>query len=113
MPEPLDRLAVRMLVEASLPPLDFHNFHGITGENVGAFLVEPYQVLVDPDDGLGSPTEPMWIVLEQHPGDALRGYCGAYGAHDDGYDWAIVEHQGAGWVCIVGGETFANALKHM
>jgi hypothetical protein len=37
----------------------------------------------------------------------------ACGANDEGYDWAIVEYEGAGWVSIVGGETFANALKHM
>ena len=104
---------MRTLVEASLPPRDFHNFHGITGENVGAFLVEPYQVLIDPDDGLGSPAEPMWIVLEEYPGDALRGYCLAYGDNDERYQWAIVEHQGVGWVRIVGDETFASALKHM
>jgi hypothetical protein len=104
---------VGTLVEAFLPPLDFHNFHGITGENVRAFLVEPYQVLVDPDDGLGSPAEPMWIVLEEHPSYALRRYCVACGANDEGYDWAIVEYEGAGWVRIVGGETFANALEHI
>jgi hypothetical protein len=90
----------------------FENFHGITEYNLDDFIVEPYQVLVEPDDGSESETRFMWVVLKEYrPND--NGYLIAYDPLTDG--WKLIEKQQNERIFaeVLGADTFAEALTGM
>ncbi len=109
----------------------FHNYHGITSENLRAHLVDPYPVEIDPDDSLGTPPVTMWVVLDEHPGSTGhdRGYSVVYCPDPENLTpsqrerylesspellWGVAEFgpDGRG-VLVCGAESFAEALSHM
>lgn len=98
---------ITTLIEQQLPVLTT-NFHGITSANIHSFLVEPYLVMVDPDD-LESVARKMWIVLEER-GDA--GYLIAYDVEFN--SWAVVERgTNSGYTQILAANTLSGALDGM
>ena len=94
-------------IDADLP---FQNHHGITRENLDQFLVEPHEVLVDPDD---LETEPrlMWVVLQERP-DPAAGYSIVFDPLRD--SWGVAERaQGGGATLLISAPTLAAALDGM
>lgn len=94
-------------IAADLP---FQNHHGITRENLDQFLVEPHEVLVDPDD---LETEPrlMWVVLQERP-DSAAGYSIVLDPLRD--SWGVAERaQGGGATLLISAPTLAAALDGM
>jgi hypothetical protein len=90
----------------------FVNFHGINEANLGDFIVEPYQVLVESDDGGETETRLMWVVLKEYrPND--NGYLIAYDPLSKG--WKLIEkHQEESkFAEVLGADTFADALTGM
>lgn len=106
---------VKLIVDEELERSDFlWNYHGITRENITSFLVEPYEVIVDPDD-LETPPRPMWVVLHEYPGAADPGYLVVYDPNDpDGPDWGIAErYPNGGYVLNIGAGSLTDALNGM
>jgi len=64
---------VKILVKERLNNVDsFENFHGVKKDNLSSFLVEPYAVLVNPDD-LETEEREMWVVLNL-PGEMFLAF---------------------------------------
>lgn len=102
---------VRQLVSAQLDAgVDFENFHGITRENVASCLVEPYEILVDPDD-LKTAPRLMWVVLHERR-VAQEGYVVVFDPSDS--SWGVAELTGeAAGTLIVSAASLARALAGM
>lgn len=84
----------------------FENLHGITKENLSTFLVEPYSVLVDPDD-LETEEREMWVTIQ--PQDELLI---AFDPLKE--SWAVIEPlNNDKFLQVVSGETLAEALDGM
>ncbi len=79
---------IKQLVSSQLQAgLTFENFHGITPQNLHSFLVEPYEVVVDPDDLESSP-RPMWVVLHESR-QPRQGYVVVFDPQES--SWGIAE----------------------
>jgi len=87
----------------------FENSHGITLQNLGEFLVEPFTIRVDPDDRESS-TREMWVVLQEYPQQA-EGYSVVYDPSHNG--WGVAERAGVDYVLICSAPTLAGALTSM
>ena len=108
----MDKSIVKSKVAEEIAKIgSLSNFHGITKENIETFLVEPFTVLVDPDD-LETTTRPMWVVLQERK-DINEGYSIAYDPYSDG--WAVIEHAGMDnhFIAVTWGDTLAEALDSM
>lgn len=91
----------------------FDNWHGITADNLAQFLVTPYEVTVDPDDGGETKPRAMWVVLHERS-EAEKGYMIAYDACFNG--WALLEHTAGSehpFVQVIGGDSLAEVLDGM
>lgn len=85
----LNSSTVRKLLEDELARGEpFRNWHGITVQNVHAFLVEPFPVLTDPDD-LETKPRTMWVVL-QECAKTTEGYVIVYDPLSE--TWNVAEH---------------------
>lgn len=85
----LNILTVKILLEDELTRGEpFRNRHGITPQNIHAFLVEPFPVLTEPDD-LETQTRTMWVVL-QECAEPTEGYVIVYDPHSE--TWNFAEH---------------------
>ena len=101
---------IQALVEAQLRGAAFHNCHGITPGNVDRFLVEPRQVLVDPDDLETGPRR-MWIVLQERA-SAADGYSVVF--DETNGSWGVAELAPNGdCVLVVSADSMAEALDAM
>lgn len=87
----------------------FDNSHGVTPQNVRAFLVEPSCVRVDPDD-VESPPRQMWVVLREQPGSPGN-YAVVYDPQVSG--WGVVERTTEGYVLVCAADSLASALTSM
>ena len=108
----MDKSHVQSKVTEEIAKIDaFDNYHGITKENIESFLVEPFTVLVDPDD-LETTIRPMWVVLQERK-DINEGYSIAHDPSSN--EWAVIEHAGTDkqFIAVVWGETLAEALASM
>lgn len=107
----LNSSTVRKLLEDELARGEpFHNWHGITAQNVRAFLVEPFPVLIDPDD-LETKTRTMWVVLLEC-GKATEGYIIVYDPLSE--TWKVAENlKDDHYRVVVTGPSFAQALNGM
>lgn len=91
--------------------ISFANSHGITVENLRTFLVDPYEVVVDPDD-LETATRTMWVVLHECPSSPREGYLVTYDPLRS--SWSVVERgRSDEFIQVVGAETLAAALEAM
>lgn len=89
----------------------FDNWHGITRANIKSFIVEPYEVPVDPDD-LASPPRKMWVVLHENPTIPAAGYVVVFDPHEA--TWGVAERcSSIDFVLIVSAATMALALESM
>lgn len=90
----------------------FENFHGITQDNLRKFLVDPYQVLVLPDDGGETETRHMWVVLQEFK-DPEKGYLIAYDPLTR--QWELIEklQEKGEYLDVLGADTLADALTSM
>jgi hypothetical protein len=87
----------------------FSNFHGITADNLEAFLVPPFEIMVDPDD-LETQIRPMWVVLQvsASPKD------GQVIVYDPDGHWGVAEHVRDGdYVLVTAAPSLAEALDGM
>ncbi len=101
------REIVRKEVSKNLP---FENFHGITRENLGSFVVEPFAAQVDPDDLETKPRE-MWIIAQERPGSE-EGYVVVYDPLEGG--WGVAEcERDRRYILVIGAESLAEALDGM
>jgi len=102
---------VKRIVRAELDKgTGFENWHGITPENIEAFLVDPYQARVDPDD-LETTPRPMWVVLHerQKPRD---GYVVVFDPLTE--SWGVAEFTGdPELTMVIGADSFSAALEGM
>ena len=108
----MDAREIAEFVEAELGRSDgLENLHGITKANVRQFLVTPYEVTVDPDDGESAPRR-MWVVL--HERAPVRG---AYAVVLNPADltWGVVEWTDSGerLTMVVAAATLFEALEGM
>lgn len=88
----------------------FLNWHGISLLNIEQYLVEPFEILIDPDD-LETEARNMWVVL------TLRK------SYEEGYvivydplvkSWGVASHVKDGnFILDVAGESFYDALDSM
>jgi hypothetical protein len=103
---------VRDKVEEELRRGDsFNNSHGITKENIRLFLVEPYEVTVDPDDLETAPRK-MWVVLHQLLSTPQDGYLVTYDSMRAG--WSVTERsRTVDFVQVVAAKSLAAALEAM
>lgn len=84
----------------------FENFHGITKENIRAFLVKPYLVQVDPDD-LETEIRDMWVVLSP-PSEMLVAF------DPQQKIWAVIEPSSdENYIQVVFGASLSEALDGM
>ena len=91
---------------------DFSNVHGITGDNLESFLVEPFEILIDPDD-LETAVRPMWVVLQEH-GDPSCGHVIVYDPSAPGSRCGVaVNARRDEYVLVVGANSLAEALNGM
>lgn len=107
----MDRATVANLVAHELATgIVFSGSHGISPDNVIDFAVDPYLVLVDPDDLETSPRE-MWVVLQQLP-SATEGYLIALDPLT--LAWVVAEYVGDGnFQAIVSAPSLSEALEGM
>jgi hypothetical protein len=107
----MDCASLKALVARELERGDeFDNLHGVNSANVRSFLVEPFTVLVDPDDLETKPRE-MWVVLQER-GNPAEGHVIVYDAQFK--SWAVAEHVSDGkFVAVVAAPTLAGALEGM
>ena len=90
--------------------LAFDNSHGITPENVRSFLVEPYAVMVDPDD-LETPAREMWVVLHERR-DPREGYVVVLDPRES--SWGVAEFTGKPYLTLlISANSLAEALTGM
>ena len=88
----------------------FRNFHGITPQNLQSFLVEPYEVVVDPDD-LETNPRPMWVVLHERR-QPREGYVVVFDPLHS--SWGIAEFTNdSKLTLVVSAPSFAKALEGM
>ena len=96
----------KLVYEQISSAIEFKNFHGVTKDNISTFLVEPYSVLVDPDD-LETEERKMWVTL-QPPGELLIAFDPLKES------WAVIESLNNNkFLQVVSGETLAEALDGM
>jgi hypothetical protein len=102
---------IKQLVSSQLQAgLAFENFHGITPENLRSFLVEPYEVVVDPDD-LETGPRPMWVILHERR-QPRADYVVVFDPQDS--SWGIAEFTDKpALTLVVSGPTLAEALSSM
>lgn len=98
---------VNLLLNEELNRLDeFDNYHGITKDNLNKFLIDPYQVLVDPDD-LETDERNMWVVLKLSEQSLV-----AIDPLDK--SWSVLHPLQKGkFIKTIGEETLAEALDGM
>ena len=88
----------------------FRNFHGITPKNLQSFLVEPYEVIVDPDDLETSPRS-MWVVLHERQ-QRHEGYVMVFDPQES--SWGIAEFTSDSVLTLViSAPSFSEALEGM
>jgi hypothetical protein len=88
----------------------FHNWHGITSENIRSFLVEPFAVWTDPDD-LETRFRAMWVVLQECR-KPTEGYVIVYDPLSK--SWNVAEHvKGGDYIVVITGPSLARALEGM
>lgn len=105
----MEQAAVLSLIAAEIAQLgEFDNFHGITKVNAKSFLLEPYQVIVDPDDLETQPRD-MWIVMrEPRPDGFLIAFDSLLKM------WSVVERVSEGaYVQVISGSSLEEALNGM
>ncbi|MCA1030336.1 hypothetical protein LCL95_04690 [Bacillus timonensis] len=107
----MNKDAVRMIVEQDVEHLDeFLNYHGITKGNLHLFLVEPFEIFVDPDDLETSPRN-MWVIL-QESNNIHDGFAIVYDTLKN--SWGVSEHvSNDEYVMVIGAETLKEALEGM
>lgn len=107
----MDKNKVKKNLESEIKQLDgFVNYHGITLENLQYFLVEPFEIFVDPDDLETSPRN-MWVVLQEYK-DVKDGYSIVFDPYDNG--WGITEHiSNDEYVMVSGAANLKEALEGM
>ena len=105
----MEHVEVASILEAELAGLgEVQNFHGITKANIRSFLVEPYRVLVDPDDLETEPRE-MWAFLQERPHE---GYLLAFDPLLR--SWSVIERTGAtAFIQVTSSASLAGALNGM
>jgi hypothetical protein len=105
----MEHAGVASILEAELAALgEFQNFHGITKTNIRSLLVEPYRVLVDPDDLETEPRE-MWAFLQERSDE---GYILAFDPLLG--SWSVVERTGGkAYVQVISSTSLAGALNGM
>ena len=106
--EPKD---IKQVVAAELQAgIIFNNFHGISPHNLQSFLVEPYEVMVDPDD-LEQNQRPMWVVLHERQ-QPREGYVVVFDPKHS--SWGIAEFTSeAALTLVISAATLAKALDGM
>ena len=107
----MDKNEVKEILDREIKQLDnFMNYHGITLVNLGYFLVEPFEIYVDPDDLETSPRY-MWVVLQEYK-DIKLGYSVVFDPYNN--NWGIAEHISSDeYVLVIGAETLKDALEGM
>lgn len=92
---------------------NFDNWHGISVKNLSKFLVAPYEVFVDPDDGGESKPRNMWVVLHERT-NPDEGYLVAYDPFSKG--WSLLERTPVtekSFIQVTAGESLADVLESM
>lgn len=107
----MDKNEIKKMVENEVNQLGpFVNYHGITLENLRRFLVEPFEIFVDPDDLETSPRY-MWVVLQEFK-NIKEGFAIGFDPYDSG--WGLTEHvSDENYVMVSGADTFQEALVGM
>jgi hypothetical protein len=104
--------AVADRIDSKLANLgSFANHHGITRANIRQFVVDPFLIEVDPDDGIASSAIVMWVVLKER-NEPKSGYAIVYDVERD--SWGVAESDADGrWSLVVGADSFEEALSAM
>jgi len=91
---------------------EFDNAHGITPGNIRSFLVKPYKVSVDAEDGDGSKSREMWIVLTEAR-DPQRGYVVVLDPSNG--QWGVAEYAAEkdSWILVGANDSLAGVLSAM
>jgi len=103
---------IQELVQQELRKLrELENFHGITPDTIQQFLVDPFQVLVHPDDGGETSSRYMWIILQECK-EINQGYLIAYDPLLNQFD-VVEQLRDGSFLQVCGGPSFADALNGM
>ncbi|MBM7662806.1 hypothetical protein JOC85_003617 [Bacillus mesophilus] len=107
----MDKNEIKKIVENEVKQLGpFVNYHGITPENMWQFLVEPFEIFVDPDDLETTPRN-MWVVLQEFK-NIKEGFAIVFDPYDKG--WGLTEHvSDDNYVMVSGADTLHAALEGM
>jgi hypothetical protein len=108
----MNKAEIEKLVASAVAAIrQIDNWHGITLNNLPRYMVSPYEVMVDPDDGNKTEPRSMWVILHEPSEDGyLVGYDPLRSA------WVVLERTPKGkspFVQIATGKNLANALDAM
>jgi len=105
----MEHAEIASILEAALAELgEVQNFHGVTKANIRSFLVQPYRVLVDPDDLETKPRE-MWAVMQVRSNE---GYVLAFDPLLR--SWSVIGRTSAtAYVQVISSTSLAEALNGM
>ena len=107
----MDKNNIQEIMEYEVKQLDnFINYHGITLDNLNYFLVEPFEIFVEPEDLDTSPRN-MWVVLQEYK-DIKDGYSIVFDPRNSG--WGITEQlSNDKYILVIGAASFKEALEGM
>lgn len=107
----IDKNDVKKIVESEVKQLGkFLNYHGITLENLHHFLVDPFEIYVDPDDLETSPRN-MWVVLQEYE-NIKKGYSIVYDPFTN--SWGVAEYICENnYVLVICADNLQEALEGM